>query len=77
MKQYDKFVEEANRSKPLPFFIVGEMGYVIMRCMGKTIGVAAFTFGVGVLLCALLPAPVLVCIQAAIIVTAGFLLFAK
>ncbi|MDD4163907.1 MAG: hypothetical protein PHD46_07100 [Eubacteriales bacterium] len=48
-----------------------------MRCTGKTIGVAALTFGGGVLLCALLPSGVLVCVQAAIIVTTGFFLFCK
>lgn len=48
-----------------------------MRCMGKTIGVAALTFGAGILMCALLPACVLVCIEAALILTAGVLLFVR
>lgn len=46
-----------------------------MRCMGKTIGLAALTFGGGVLLCALLPSGILVCVEAAVIVAAGILLF--
>jgi hypothetical protein len=48
-----------------------------MRCMGKTIGLAALTFGGGVLLCALLPSGVLVCVEAAVIVTAGVFMFKK
>jgi hypothetical protein len=45
--------------------------------MGKTIGLAALTFGGGVLLCALLPSGVLVCVEAAVIVTAGVFMFKK
>lgn len=45
--------------------------------MGKTIGLAALTFGGGVLLCALLPSGVLVCVEAAVIVTAGIFLFKR
>lgn len=48
-----------------------------MRCMDKTVAFAALTFGGGVLLCALLPAHVLVCIQAVIIVGAGVVLFTR
>jgi len=47
----------------------------MMRCTGKTIGLAALTFGGGVLLCALLPSGILVCIEAAVIIAAGILLF--
>jgi len=57
-------------------FFAGETG-LDMRCAGRTLGIAALTFGAGVLMCALLPAGVLVCIQAALILTAGVLLFVR
>ncbi len=44
---------------------------------GKTVGVAALTFGAGVLLCLVLPAGALVCVEAALIIGAGAALFIK
>ncbi len=44
---------------------------------GKTVGVAALTFGAGVLLCLVLPAGALVCVEAALIVGAGAALFIR
>ena len=48
-----------------------------MRCVAKTAGVSALSFGAGVLLCLILPTGALVCIEAALIVGAGALLFIK
>ncbi len=43
----------------------------------KTVGVAALTFGAGVLLCLVLPTSALVFVESALIITAGALLFIK
>lgn len=48
-----------------------------MSCLSKTVGVAALAFGGGVMLCLILPAGALVCIEAALIVGAGVMLFTK
>lgn len=52
-------------------------GVLFMRCSAKTIGLAALTFGAGVLLCLILPSGALVCVEAALIVAAGAALFIK
>lgn len=44
---------------------------------GKTIGIAALTFGAGVLLCLVLPAGALVCVESALIVGTGVALFIR
>lgn len=46
-------------------------------CFAKTAGVAALTFGAGVLLCLVMPAGALVFVQSALIVGTGMLLFIK
>lgn len=48
-----------------------------MCSLAKTAGVAAFSFGLGVALCLVLPSGALVCIEAALIVGAGAVLFIK
>lgn len=48
-----------------------------MRCFAKTVGVAALTFGVGIIMCALLPPGMLACVEAVIIVGAGVALYIK
>ncbi len=48
-----------------------------MRVCGKTVGAAALSFGLGVMLCLVLPKGALVCIEAVLIVGAGALLFTK
>lgn len=48
-----------------------------MRCFAKTVGLAALTFGAGILLCLVLPSGALVCVEAVIIVGAGAALFIK
>lgn len=48
-----------------------------MRCFAKTAGAAALAFGAGVMLCLILPSGALVCIEAALIVGAGAVLFIK
>lgn len=48
-----------------------------MRSLAKTAGIAALSFGVGVVLCLVLPKGALVCIEAALIVGAGAVLFIK
>ena len=49
----------------------------IMCCVGKTIGTAAFSFGIGVALCLVLPTCALVCVQAALIICVGVMLFLR
>ncbi len=46
-------------------------------CFAKTAGVAALTFGAGVLLCLVMPTGALVFVESALIVCAGALLFIK
>ncbi len=46
-----------------------------MRCLAKTAGVAALSFGAGVIMCLVFPTGALVCIEAALIVGAGAVLF--
>ena len=48
-----------------------------MRCFAKTAGVSALSFGLGVIFCLILPTGALVCIEAALIVGAGAVLFMK
>lgn len=48
-----------------------------MRCFAKTAGVAVFAFGAGVMLCLVLPTGALVCIEAALVIGAGAVLFIK
>ena len=48
-----------------------------MRCLAKTAGVAALSFGLGVIFCLVMPNGALVCIEAALIVGAGAVLFIK
>lgn len=50
---------------------------VHLCCFEKVIGVSALTFGAGVLLCTFLPPIALVCVQAAVIVGAGVVIFVK
>jgi len=44
-----------------------------MRDMTKVLGLAVSTFGLGILIAFFIPEPVLVVIEATVIVTAGFL----
>ena len=48
-----------------------------MHCFAKTAGAAALAFGAGVILCLVLPTGALVCIEGALIVGAGAVLFMK
>lgn len=48
-----------------------------MQCFAKTVGVAALAFGAGVVLCLVLPSGGLVCVEAALIVGAGAVMFIK
>lgn len=48
-----------------------------MCSLAKTIGIAALTFGAGVMLCLILPSGALVCVEAALIISAGAVLFIK
>ena len=50
---------------------------ISLRCIGKTVGIAALSFGAGVVLCLIMPTGGLVCIQAALIIGAGAVLFIK
>ena len=45
--------------------------------IAKTAGVAALSFGAGVMLCLILPCGALVCIESALILGAGAVLFIK
>ncbi len=44
-----------------------------MKDLSKTVGIAVSTFGLGILLAFFLPDPVLIVMEAAVIVTAGIL----
>jgi hypothetical protein len=48
-----------------------------MCSVAKTAGIAALSFGLGVALCLVLPTGALVCIESALIVGAGAVLFIK
>lgn len=48
-----------------------------MCSVAKTAGISALSFGLGVALCLVLPAGALVCIEAALIICAGAVLFIK
>ncbi|MBR4950741.1 MAG: hypothetical protein IKU23_07360 [Clostridia bacterium] len=48
-----------------------------MCSFAKTAGVAALSFGAGVMLCLILPCGALVCIESALILGAGAVLFIK
>ncbi len=48
-----------------------------MCSVAKTAGIAALSFGLGVALCLVLPTGALVCIEAALIICAGAVLFIK
>ena len=50
---------------------------VCMCSVAKTAGIAALSFGLGVVLCVVLPTGALVCIEAGMIVCAGAALFIK
>lgn len=52
-------------------------GCDFMCSFAKTAGVAALAFGAGIMLCLILPKGALVCIEAALIVGAGAVLFIK
>lgn len=52
-------------------------GVLFNAMLGKDDGLAALTFGAGVLLCLILPSGALVCVEAALIVAAGAALFIK
>lgn len=53
-------------------------GVILMRCgFARTVGISAFTFGAGVLLCTVLPLGALVFAEAVLIVCAGAVLFIK
>ncbi len=53
-------------------------GVICLRCcFAKTVGVAACTFGAGVLLCLVMPSGALLFVESALIVGAGALLLAK
>ena len=54
-----------------------QKGCDVVRCFAKTAGVAALSFGLGVMLCLIMPTGALVCIEAALIVGAGAVLFIK
>ena len=46
-----------------------------MKDLTQTVGIAVSTFGLGILLAFFLPDPVLIVIEAAVIVTAGILFY--
>ncbi len=48
-----------------------------MWCFKKSLGISALTFGAGVLLCTVLPPLGLACVEAAVIVGVGVILFMK
>ena len=50
---------------------------VQLCCFEKTLGIAALTFGAGVLLCTVLPSVALACVEAGAIVGVGVLVFMK
>jgi hypothetical protein len=53
-------------------------GVISVRCcFAKTVGVAAFAFGAGVLLCLVMPSGALLFVESSLIVGAGALLFIK
>jgi len=50
---------------------------MFVRCFAKTAGVSAFSFGVGVALCLVLPTCALLCVEASLIIGIGVVLFLK
>ena len=52
-------------------------GVVRLCCFEKTLGIAALTFGAGILLCTVLPSVALACVEAGAIIGVGFLVFVK
>ena len=51
---------------------------VVQLCrFDKTLGIAALTFGAGILLCTVLPSVALACVEAGAIIGVGILVFTK
>ncbi len=48
-----------------------------MRCLGKSAGICALSFGLGVGLCVALPACALICVESSLIIGVGIILFMK